>query len=207
MLADVFQKIWSLLTRSNKKKKKLTVTPAQDILKIWRQLCKEYNVPDLQLVFTYTNELQGKVATQLATPDSYVIALTSGTVTISRLTKKTSVKINCVYLLCDNVYPHLLLARDKYESKLNELTLMLKHEIGHAISLKEKYENISEDQLNKLDAYIEKHDKSFMVPSVANVYTKIYGYLMRAEEKWANEAAGIDARELASALVSFYEVK
>lgn len=206
MLADVFQKIWSLLTRSNKKKK-LTVTPAQDILGIWRQLCKEYHVPDLQLVFTSTNELQGKVATQLATPDSCVIALTSGSVSMSKLTKKTSVKINCVYLLCDNVYPHLLLARDKYESRLNELTLMLKHEIGHAISLKEKYENLTELQLNKLDAYIEKHDKSFMVPSVANVYTKVYGYLMRAEEKWANEAAGVDARELASAIVSFYEVK
>ena len=168
MLADVFQKIWSLLTRSNKKKK-LTVTPAQDILGIWRQLCKEYHVPDLQLVFTSTNELQGKVATQLATPDSCVIALTSGSVSLSKLTKKTSVKINCVYLLCDNVYPHLLLDRDKYESRLNELTLMLKHEIGHAISLKEKYENLTELQLNKLDAYIEKHDKSFMVPSVANV--------------------------------------
>ena len=206
MLADVFQKIWSLLTRSNKKKK-LTVTPAQDILGIWRQLCKEYHVPDLQLVFTSTNELQGKVATQLATPDSCVIALTSGSVSLSKLTKKTSVKINCVYLLCDNVYPHLLLDRDKYESRLNELTLMLKHEIGHAISLKEKYENLTELQLNKLDAYIENHDKSFMVPSVANVYTKVYGYLMRAEEKWANEAAGVDARELASALVSFYEVK
>lgn len=205
MLADVFQKIWSLLTRSNKKKK--TVTPAQDILGIWRQLCKEYHVPDLQLVFTCTNELQGKVATQLATPDSYVIALTSGTVILSKLTKKTSVKINCVYLLCDHVYPHLLLDRNKYESRLNELTMMLRHEIGHAISLKEKYENLTEHQLNKLDAYIETHDKSIVVPSVANVYTKVCNYLMQAEEEWANEAAGIDARELASALVSFYEVK
>ena len=206
MLADVFQKIWSLLTRSNKKKK-LTVTPAQDILGIWRQLCKEYHVPDLQLVFTHTNELQGKVATQLATPDSYVIALTSGSVILSGLTKKTSVKINCVYLLCDHVYPHLLLARDKYESRLNELTLMLRHEIGHAISLKEKYENLTELQLNALDAYIENHDKAVVIPSVGNTYTKVYNYLMQAEESWANEAAGIDARELALALTSFYEVK
>ena len=180
-----------------------SVDPVTDIKNIWSQLCTEYGI-DTELNFVYENN---DVASSLATHNSLTIAVTKAEVRIGKYTKKTLVVVNGVDLVCKQVIPTLTKIKKrnkKYESKLNELTTILRHEIGHVLSFKEKYSNLTKEELNKLNEYIDVNRMALDVP-VKDVYSGLVMYLNQPLEKWANEAAGISNEKLINDAIEFFK--
>lgn len=178
----------------------------------WNELCKQYNITDVPLIFTTRENFVEDEARRLASLNINTAA-TGNVVGLGNYAKPSmitgsnigfknghvKVTILGVFLFEDSVFPKF------YEQKLNHDKLegveaIMKHELGHVLSFRSKFDGLSIADYDDLKAWISKensriHELWDEDPSNRTMES----YYQMPLERWANDAAGITDEELVKA--------
>lgn len=181
----------------------------------WKELCEQYSITDVPLIFTTRENFVEDEARRLASLNINTAA-TGNVVGLGNYAKPSmitgsnigfknghvKVTILGVFLFEDNIFPKF------YESKLNcdklkGVEAIMKHEMGHILSFKSKFDGLSIADYDDLKAWIAKENSrihELWDEDPSNRTMKSY-YQMPLE-RWANDAAGITDEELVKAKIS-----
>lgn len=178
----------------------------------WKELCEQYDVTDVPLIFTTRENFIKDEASLLASLNINTAA-TGNVVGLGNYAKPSmitgsnigfknghvKVTILGVFLFEDSIFPKF------YEQKLNSEKLkgveaIMKHELGHVLSFRSKFEGLSIADYDDLKAWISKensriHELWDEDPSNRTMES----YYQMPLERWANDAVGITDEELVKA--------
>lgn len=178
----------------------------------WNELCEQYGITDVPLIFTTREKFVEDEARRLASLNINTAA-TGNVVGLGNYAKPSmitgsnigfknghvEVTILGVFLFEDNIFPKF------YEPKLNHDKLegveaIMKHEMGHVLSFRSKFDGLSIADYDDLKAWIAKennriHELWDEDPSNRTMES----YYQMPLERWANDASGITDEELIKA--------
>lgn len=179
----------------------------------WNELCEQYGITDVPLIFTTRENFVEDEARRLASLNINTAA-TGNVVGLGNYAKPSmitgsnigfknghvKVTILGVFLFEDNIFSKF------YEQKLNSEKLkgveaIMKHELGHVLSFRSKFDGLSVADYDDLKAWITKennriHELWDEDPS------NLESYYQMPLERWANDAAGITDEELVKAKIA-----
>ncbi len=181
----------------------------------WNELCEQYDITDVPLIFTTRENFVEDEARRLASLNINTAA-SSNVVGLGNYAKPSmitgsnigfenghvKVTILGVFLFEDSLFPKF------YEQKLNSEKLkgveaIMRHEMGHVLSFRSKFEGLSIADYNDLKAWINKENSKIHElwdedPSNRTMES----YYQMPLERWANDAAGVTDEELVKAKIA-----
>lgn len=178
----------------------------------WNKLCEQYGITDVPLIFTTTQNFIEDEARRLASLN-ITTAATGNVVGLGNYAKPSmitgsnigfenghaKVTILGVFLFEDAILPRFYEKQLNYD-KLSGVEIIMRHEIGHILSFRSKFEDLSIADYKDLRSWINKensriHELWDEDPSNRTMES----YYQMPLERWANDAVGIDDYDLIKA--------